>query len=144
MIQLSPYKDPKSLIAAKNFSDPPLNTIKVEKSGEGINLDGGVRWKTTKHLNIPDGNYTLGFRAHHLKIISSKDDDQKLSGEVLVTELSGSESFVHIKSNRNNWIIHTHGIYNFQQGEQIEMYLSLSNCYIFDTDGSRVYTTMVG
>ena len=133
------YKDPKNLIAAKTFSDPPLNTIKIEKSGNDLNLDGGDCWKHTKYLNIPDGNYTLGFRAHHLKIEPSKNDDYKISGEVLVTELSGSESFVHIKSNGNVWVIHAHGIYNFQQGEQIQMYLSLNNCFIFGADGSRVY-----
>jgi len=133
------YKNPKSLIAAKTFSDPPLNTVKVKKSGEGIFLEGGVRWKTTKYSNIPNGNYTLGFRAHHLKLNSSKTDDIKLLGEVLVTELSGSESFVHLKSNENNWVVHTHGIYNYRQGEQIEMYLSISNCFLFDSDEIRVY-----
>jgi glycerol transport system ATP-binding protein len=133
------YKDPKSLIAARTFSDPPLNTVKVKKSGEGIFLEGGVRWKTTKYSNIPNGNYTLGFRAHHLKLNSSKTDDIKLLGEVLVTELSGSESFVHLKSNENNWVVHTQGIYSYRQGEQIEMYLSISNCFLFDSDEIRVY-----
>ncbi|MCH2271522.1 MAG: ABC transporter ATP-binding protein [SAR324 cluster bacterium] len=135
----SVYKDPKSLIAAKTFSDPPLNTVKVEKKSEGIYLDGGVHWKTTKYLKVPNGDYILGFRAHHLKLSLTKADDLKLSGKVLVTELSGSESFVHLQSNENNWVVHAHGIYNFQQDEKIEMYLSLSNCYIFDAEGIRVY-----
>jgi len=74
------YKNPKSLIAAKTFSDPPLNTVKVKKSSEGIFLEGGVRWKTTNYSNIPNSNYTLGFRAHHLKLNSSKTDDIKLLG----------------------------------------------------------------
>ena len=135
----SVYKDPISLTAAKIFSDPPLNTVKIEKNGEGIYLNGGVHWKTKKYSNIPNGNYTLGFRAHHLKLDPSNADDLKLTGEVLVTELSGSESFVHVKTNEKIWVVHTHGIYNFKQGEQIKMYLSLSNCYVFDTNGSRVY-----
>ena len=135
----SVYKDPISLTAAKIFSDPPLNTVKIEKNGEGIYLNGGVHWKTKKYSNIPNGNYTLGFRAHHLKLDPSNADDLKLTGEVLVTELSGSESFVHVKTNEKIWVVHTHGIYNFKQGEQIKMYLSLHNCYVFDTDGSRVY-----
>ena len=135
----SVYKDPISLTAAKNFSDPPLNTVKIEKNGEGIFLNGGEHWKTKKFSNIPNGNYTLGFRAHHLKLDPSNADDLKLPGEVLVTELSGSESFVHVKTNEKIWVVHTHGIYNFKQGEQIKMYLSLHNCYVFDTDGSRVY-----
>ena len=135
----SVYKDPISLTAAKIFSDPPLNTVKIEKNGEGIYLNGGVHWKTKKFSNIPNGNYTLGFRAHHLKLDPSNADDLKLPGEVLVTELSGSESFVHVKTNEKIWVVHTHGIYNFKQGEQIKMYLSLHNCYVFDTDGSRVY-----
>ena len=135
----SVYKDPISLTAAKIFSDPPLNTVKIEKNGEGIFLNGGEHWKTKKFSNIPNGNYTLGFRAHHLKLDPSNADDLKLTGEVLVTELSGSESFVHVKTNEKIWVVHTHGIYNFQQGDTIEMYLSLSNCYVFDTNGSRVY-----
>ena len=133
------YKDPISLVAAKTFSDPPLNTVKVEKNSEGIFLEDGAHWKTSKYTNNPNGNYTLGFRAHHLKLFSTKNDDLKLTGEVLVTEISGSESFVHLKANGNNWVVHTHGIYNFKEEEQIEMYLSLSNCYLFDTEGSRVY-----
>ena len=135
----SVYKDPISLTAAKIFSDPPLNTVNVEKHDEELHLDGGEHWKTKKFSNIPNGNYTLGFRAHHLKLDPSNADDLKLPGEVLVTELSGSESFVHVKTNEKIWVVHTHGIYNFKQGEQIKMYLSLHNCYVFDTDGSRVY-----
>ena len=135
----SVYKDPISLTAAKIFSDPPLNTVKIEKNGEGIYLNGGEHWKAKKFSNIPNGDYTLGFRAHHLKLDPSNADDLKLPGEVLVTELSGSESFVHVKTNEKIWVVHTHGIYNFKQGEQIKMYLSLHNCYVFDTDGSRVY-----
>jgi len=106
----SVYKDPISLTAAKIFSDPPLNTVKIEKNGEGIFLNGGVHWKTKKFSNIPNGNYTLGFRAHHLKLDPSNADDLKLPGEVLVTELSGSESFVHVKTNEKIWVVHTHGM----------------------------------
>ena len=132
------FKNPLDLETAKGFSDPPLNTMQVEKNGKSFLLENQGKWDVAQYASVPEGTYTLGFRPHHLQLHATDENNLKLSGEVLVTEISGSESFIHLKSGNNRWVLHAHGIHNLQPGTNVEMCLSPSNCFLFDSEGNRV------
>ena len=132
------FREPVDLQTAKAFSDPPLNTMKVKKNGGDFLLSNQQRWNVSQYESIEAGQYTLGFRPHHLQLNPINTESVKLSGEVLVTEISGSESFIHMKSGDNQWVSHTHGINNFEPGTLVEMFLSPENCLLFDHQGQRV------
>ena len=63
------YRRPDDLVTAKVFSDPPLNTIPAVKTGPTVTLDTGIGMRAAgAFATVPDGRYTVGFRAHHLAL----------------------------------------------------------------------------
>ena len=135
---LTKFSANRLIFRRPRLSDPPLNTMKVDKNGGDFLLSNQQRWNVSQYESIEAGQYTLGFRPHHLQLNPINTESVKLSGEVLVTEISGSESFIHMKSGDNQWVSHTHGIKNFEPGTSVEMFLSPENCLLFDHQGQRV------
>lgn len=132
------YRTPASLSSAKIFSDPPLNSAKVAcVSGQlvfansqqklGINIE-----------KIPDGSYTLAVRPHHLSREREGIDDIEVKGGVSVTELTGSETFVHFSMEDNSWVALLHDVQNFAVASTVEFYLKPQNLFLFDSDDALV------
>ena len=89
------YRKPHDLISAQVFSDPPINTAPVVKSGDRVQLADGIGWPATERIRAqPDGQYTVGIRPHHVTPHAQGNDAVQIAGRVLVAELSGSESVV--------------------------------------------------
>ncbi|PHS19513.1 MAG: ABC transporter ATP-binding protein [Kangiella sp.] len=133
------YREPNNLLTAQIFSDPPLNTAKVFKKDGWIILTEEIKWKASgKFQSLNDGEYTLGFRPHHLvhENLSNQEQFEKISlkGRVLVNEISGSESTTHITVENNNWVSLTHGIHSFEQGEMASFCLHIQDSFMFDKD----------
>ena len=126
------FRKPHDLATAKAFSDPPLNTLNLKRTPQGFEGEQGLSLKLPPFQNVPVGEYTLGFRPHHLKIKSDAKDILELSGKVTVTEITGSESFIHLRWAEHDWVAHTQGVMHFPPGEKLELYVSASNCLLFD------------
>ena len=61
-----------------------------------------------------------------------------LSGTVLVTELSGSDSSAHFALGQDNWVSLAHGVHRYHIGETRQFYLDPSKCFYFAPDGQLV------
>ena len=132
------FRKPHDLATAKAFSDPPLNTFNLKRTAQGFEGEQGLSLKLPPFQNVPVGKYTLGFRPHHLKIHSDAKDILELSGKVTVTEITGSESFIHLRWAEHDWVAHTQGVMHFPPGEKLELYVSASNCLLFDNQEQLV------
>ena len=126
------FRKPHDLATAKAFSDPPLNILNLKRTAQGFEGEQGLSLKLPPFQNVPVGEYTLGFRPHHLQIQGNAKDILELSGEVTVTEITGSESFIHLKWAEHDWVAHTQGVMHLPPGEKLELYVSASNCLLFD------------
>jgi len=132
------YRDPISLSASMIFSDPPINHAKVRKNGGVIEM-GGVSWSVPKaHDALADGNYQIAIRPHHVLPIASHDSTVAVTGQIGVTELSGSESSAHFKFGDNGWVSLAHGIHPYSRGEDHTFYFNSDECLYFTLDGDRV------
>lgn len=132
------YREPQTLRAARVFSDPPINTATVTKSGGTIAL-GSTSWTATGVAStLADGTYSLAVRPHHVSPRPADGHTVALSGTVQVTELSGSESSAHFQMGGDAWVSLSHGVHPFQIGQDHPFYLNPSACYLFGTDGQLV------
>lgn len=129
------YRTPGSLMAASVFSDPPINTAVVTKAGDTVSM-GDATWQTANGL--ADGTYTMAVRPHHVTPVASPQNTVALSGKVLVTELSGSESSAHFAMPGADWVSLAHGVHPYEIGEDHPFYLDPSACFYFAPDGSLV------
>jgi glycerol transport system ATP-binding protein len=130
------FRRPVDLITARTFSDPPLNTIVLTKKGASFLLDGGVGLPVPAGLaGMADGSYTIGFQPHHLSPRRESPDSVPVTAKVTVTEITGSESYVHLVFADARWVMLTQGIHHFEPDERIEVHIDPRHIMVFDADG---------
>jgi glycerol transport system ATP-binding protein len=133
------YRRPNTLLSAQVFSDPPINLVKATKKGDEIALGGGVTWRAGEAARtLPDGNYTIGIRPHHITPAAQKAGAAVLEGRVLVAELSGSESILHFDMNGRTWVSQSHGIHPFDVGSTARFYVDVEQSFFFGADDKLI------
>jgi glycerol transport system ATP-binding protein len=133
------YRRPNDLLSAQVFSDPPLNTAPVSKTGARLVLGPGIAWPVSGAIAaLPDGDYLLGIRPHHITPAQQAPDAVAIEGRVLVAELSGSESVLHLDLNGRTWISQSHGIHPFEVGSTARLYVDVGRGFLFDRDNRLV------
>ncbi|MCB9949226.1 MAG: ABC transporter ATP-binding protein [Rhodospirillaceae bacterium] len=133
------YRAPADLATAEVFSDPPINTAPVTKTGTRMTLDGGVGWTVSGPIaDVPDGTYTVGVRPHFITPRANGEGLVRLSGKVLITELSGSDSVAHFRVGRHVWVSQSRGIYQYRVGEMHDFLMDADRCLYFDAKGMLV------
>lgn len=133
------YRVPKDLVSAQVFSDPPINTGQITKTGNLARLTADTSWELVGPASaLPDGDYTIAIRPHHVSPTQRKAGAVALNGKVLVTELSGSESSAHFTIVSDSWVSLAHGVHPYNIGETHKFYLDPSECFYFTPDGQLV------
>jgi glycerol transport system ATP-binding protein len=132
------YRRPNSLATARIFSDPPINTLDVEKAGGMLRSAAGHLSLPATGLfaGLPDGRYTLAFRPDHLFLLRPGPDAVAVTGTVALTEITGSESFIHVDFAGERWVALAHGVHDLSIGQPVEVYLEPSRFFVFDVEGA--------
>jgi glycerol transport system ATP-binding protein len=87
---------------------------------------------------LGDGRYTLGFRAHHLALTKPVAPALEIAGMVSVSEITGSESFIHLAMHGHNFVALTQGIHRLEIGEALTGYVDPAHLFAFDPSGRCV------
>ncbi len=133
------YRRPDSTRVARIFSDPPINIADVTADGAQIMLDKDIRIPLRDHLaDLSPGSYRLGLHAHHLFLSPRTDDDVLIDATVELSEISGSETFIHIHRNEITWAVQEPGVHNRPIGSAISVYVNPGNFFVFDESGKLV------
>jgi glycerol transport system ATP-binding protein len=117
---LGVYRHPRDLVTAKTFSDPPLNTVAVGEIGQ---------------TPAPAGAATLAFRPHHLRTGAGSARALSFALKVISTEITGSESYVHLAHGAQRWVMLTHGIHIYPAGAEIQAHVEPEHVMAFDPQG---------
>ena len=135
----SVYRRPDSLRVAELFSDPPLNTVTIVKKDGSVVYGGGAKAPANGlYAGLGDGPYSVGFRAHQLAVANGAAGHHVFPATVALTEITGSESFVHLKRDGANWVAVLSGIHEFPPGQAIEAALDPNDIFVFAPDGRLV------
>lgn len=130
------YRKPAHLVTARTFADPPLNTIDVTKAGSQFLVAREPSLVVPAHLAaIADGPLTVAFHPHHLSLASEHATAQCLSARSLISELSGSESYVHLDYAGARWVMLAHGIHDIEPDRMVDVYLDTRHLMAFDPSG---------
>ena len=133
------YRRPDTLRVAQVFSDPPLNIVGIEKKNGSVQYAGGVQAPASGlYANLGDGAYRVGFRAHQLEVESGIAGRHAFSATVTVTEITGSESFVHLQRDQSNWVAVLQGVHEYQPGDTLDAVLDPDDLFVFDAAGRLV------
>jgi len=135
----SVYRRPDTMRVAQVFSDPPLNTVAIQKRNGSVAYGGGVEVPASGlYASLADGEYRVGFRAHQVEIANGAAGRHAFPATVTVTEITGSESFVHLHREQSNWVAVLHGVHEFEPGDVLDAVLDPDNVFVFDTAGRLV------
>jgi glycerol transport system ATP-binding protein len=131
------YRDPGNLATAGVFSDPPINVAAAIKSGDRVTLDGGLTWAAEgAAARLPDGRYHFAIRPHH--VLPEGGSGVPVTGQVLITELSGSESVAHFALGPATWVAQAPGVHPWRVGEAHGFRIDTARGFWFDDNGRRV------
>src|SRR5258707_4017703 len=127
------YRQPDTLRVAQVFSDPPLNLVGIEKKNGSVQYAGGIRAPASGlYASLSDGPYRVGFRAHQLEVANGIAGRHAFHATVTVTEVTGSESFVHLNRDASNWVAVLQGVHEYPPGYLLDAVLDPDNLFVFD------------
>jgi glycerol transport system ATP-binding protein len=132
------YRNPENLAAARVFSNPPINLARVTVAGQTAQLAGGGSWSISGNIRLSDGEYTIAVRPHRVTPFRTSALDVELTGHVIVTELSGSDSSAHFQHGDDPWVSLAAGVHPYQVGENRTFFMNPAHCRYFGQDGKRV------
>jgi len=134
------YNLPQTLSTAQTFSDPPFNTLTLTKAGQQLGSgELSLSLEPDKLNALSDGAYTAAVRAHHVSLSQTDKHSIPMRAEVGTSEITGSETFVHVSAGGNRWVVLTHGVYRVEPGEDITLYIDPASVYLFDSKQSLVH-----
>ncbi|MBI1206501.1 MAG: ATP-binding cassette domain-containing protein [Azospirillum sp.] len=130
------FRRPNTLTTAQVFSDPPLNTIAADKRDGGFYF-GSIAVPAAGALaGLPDGGYTIGFRPEHLYPDRPAHTAVEIAARVVITEITGSESFVHVAFAGRRWIALAHGVHDLAIDQTVSLFLDPARFLVFDRGGA--------
>ena len=84
------------------------------------------------YAQLADGPYRVGFRAHQLEVANGIAGRHAFHATVTVTEITGSESFVHLNRDASNWVAVLQGVHEYEPGHVLDAVLDPDNVFVFD------------
>ncbi|MDJ0613600.1 MAG: ABC transporter ATP-binding protein [Rhizobiaceae bacterium] len=132
------YNSPSDLLTAQTFSDPPMNILPVEKAGNKFSFNASSVDVPKSVSGLPDGQYQLGVRPHHMLLEKPNGKSMKLDCRVSTTEITGSESFIHLNNADAYMVALVHGVHRVDVDDNIPAYLDQKNLFVFDQNENLV------
>lgn len=133
------YRRPADAVTARVFSDPPMNFVPVVKSGHRMSFGSDVPAPADGvFAGLADGRYRAGFRANHLSLARHGGDAIAFGCRLAVTEVTGSETFLHLDHGPDRWVGLVEGVHDLRPGQDVTVWLDPAHVYLFDETGALV------
>jgi len=130
------YRLPQNATTARVYSDPPMNFVPCRKAQGMLHVGTDAALPAEGRLaDLPDGAYSAGFRANHLGLTRGGDAALSMPCTLGIAEITGSETFLHVRHGTDKWVALVHGVHHYPAGSSIDLWLDPKHIYLFDADG---------
>lgn len=131
------YNQPADLLTAKTFSDPPFNLIQVTLRDKQVSAESLSLGRVDENVKaLSDGAYTAAIRPHHLSLARTERHTIALDASVSTSEITGSETYIHLMVGNNRWVLLSHGVHRVVSGESLKVFVEPDSMYLFSADES--------
>lgn len=135
----SVYHQPQTVLAAELFSEPPINLMPGRIAGNEVSFANFVHFPLNVDLRpVGEGEFRFGVRPSHISLVPSNDDDLELAVTVEVAEISGSETFLHVRNEHFLLVLHLPGVHEYDVDAPIRIYIPTHKLFVFDAQGKLV------
>jgi glycerol transport system ATP-binding protein len=143
LVQFGPtvevFHNPASVRVGEVFSDPPINLLAGRVRGGELLLGRDIRLQAEGHLSgLGDGEYQFGIRANHLYIRPTGRASIEVGGTVELAEISGSETYVHLRHGESALVIQEEGFHEMATNSTVTVYLDPTRLFVFDQRGDLI------
>jgi multiple sugar transport system ATP-binding protein len=139
------YNSPADVFTGEYFGYPEMNLIDCTVTTD----NGQLRIDTESfriplrkeriQTDVPTGNYVMGLRPEHISIMEEpKGNGVLISGRMLLTEVIGSDTIVHIDLGKHTINSFVPGIYRNVSEKQIYISFSPQAIYLFDKESGSL------
>ncbi|QFG35112.1 carbohydrate ABC transporter ATP-binding protein (CUT1 family) [Paracoccus pantotrophus] len=128
------YRQPVDATTARVFSDPPMNFVAARKQGGAVSF-GDSALASGGFADLADGAYLAGFRANHLSLARQGTAAVAFACTLVGTEITGSETFVHVEHGADRWVGLVEGVHPLTPGQPLTVWLDPAHVYLFDASG---------
>ncbi len=134
------YHRPQSLRVGEIFSDPPMNLLPAELGGgadKPARISADVAFAAPGHMRaLAPGRYRFGVRANHIFLEARPAAALAVPATVELSEISGSETFVHARHNGLTLVVQREGVHSYELGQPVTLYIDPNRLYAFDASGA--------
>jgi len=130
------FNHPRNMKVAEVFSDPPMNFIPARIVDGQARLSACMQAPLVGGLQgLTPGEYTFGVRASRVFLNQRHESDISLCGEVALSEINGSETFIHVGCGRIKLVAQEDGIHGIKGGSNLPLFINPEDFYVFDANG---------
>ena len=147
------YNHPVDTFTGSYFGHPEMNLVECEirQKGGGPTLESRILEMPILNprlsAELKSGSYTLGIRPEHLKLcedvqpsgpVNGRSEESICAGKILLTEVVGSDTIVHVTAGEENLEILTPGIYRQDVGKDVCISFDPRKIYLFDRQSGQL------
>lgn len=130
------YHRPNQMLSAELFSEPPINLLPGRIASSEVSFEERMHFPLNADLReLEEGTYSFGVRPSHIGLVPSNDDDLEVSGTVELAEISGSETFLHVRNDYFSLVLHLQGVHDYAVDSPIRVYIPTHKLFVFDATG---------
>jgi glycerol transport system ATP-binding protein len=130
------YRLPADAQTARVFSDPPMNFVPCRKEAGRLTFGESAHAPAPRSmLDLTDGTYMAGFRANHVTLNRHNGDAVEFRCTVGATEITGSETFLHLDHGADRWVGLVHGVHPMAAGSACSVFVDPAHVYLFNESG---------
>ena len=125
------FENPSNAKVAEITNDPAMNINRGVIQDNKLILNSDIQFDLPEQLiKMPSGKYLVGIRATDLYL-----DKQGFNFEVDISEISGSETFLHLHNENVKCVATLEEVKTYEVNEKVKINFDLSKIYLFKESG---------
>ena len=125
------FENPATAKVAEITNDPAMNINKCLIQDNSLIMNDSVQIQIPDELkSVPNGKYLVGIRATDIYL-----DDQGFAFDVEISEISGSETFLHLRNNNLKCVATIEEVKTYNTNEVVKINFDKSKIYLFEESG---------
>jgi glycerol transport system ATP-binding protein len=132
---LQVFHQPATTRVGELFSDPPMNLLAATVDHGHARLAPDLAFPLPAHMqNLAPGPYRLGVRPSHVTLGSAGADGIAIDAQLDHAEITGSETYIHLRHGELAFIAQVKGVHTFPIGAPIRVWLDRARLFAFDAE----------
>ncbi|MDT8379286.1 MAG: ABC transporter ATP-binding protein [Desulfotignum sp.] len=139
------YRNPAGIETARLLSDPPINLLQAILDNSVLTFEDGLAITVKEPFaGFAAGTYRIGIRPSHIFLNRQHPEDIEIQSKVEISEINGSETFIHFRYSGNRMVLHEVGIDSRKIGSDITVFMNPDQFFIFSEQGELLISPAGG